>query len=228
MPHLLDAGDAALAIQYPNRGLRPGQAAASPSLADLADLAAADLVRHASGVLIIVGHSMGALIGYELTKRLQAEGREVRLLVISAARPPESVDFRADTIAAMGAQDWESELRAQGMLDAETLALPGFLDRIVPTLSADYLLLASYRDSGGTVTCPLYAICGAADPHATPAELARWGDRTTSRFRLSVFPGGHFYYQTQLESVCQSILGQAGPGRQAATDEKDVRCRTRS
>lgn len=210
LPHLLRDGDAAMVIKYPNRGIRPDEPTAT--IAAIADRAADDLMRQANGPFVVIGHSMGGLIAYELTKRLQRQAGEVRLLVVSSARPPGSIATGAKAIASMNTGEWESELRRQGMLDTETLAEPGLLDMVIPVIRADYLMLSRYQDSGGIITCPVYAICGSEDPHVSPDDMALWRERVQGQFIQSTFPGEHFYYRMQLEKVCHSILELAGPG----------------
>jgi pyochelin biosynthesis protein PchC len=210
LPHLLRDGDAAMVVKYPNRGIRPDEPTAT--IAAITDRAAGDLRRYANGPFVVIGHSLGGLIAYELTTRLQRQDCEVRLLVVSSARPPGSIATGAKAVASMNTGEWESELRRQGMLDAETLAEPGLLDMVIPVLRADYLMLSRYEDSGGMVACPVYAICGSDDPHVSPDDMALWRERARGQFIQNIFPGEHFYFLMQLEKVCHSILELAGPG----------------
>jgi medium-chain acyl-[acyl-carrier-protein] hydrolase len=211
MPYLLGDNDAAMAVQYPNRSF--GRKGPAPhSLVALAEQVARELMQHADGPLIMIGHSMGGVVAYEMTRRLEAEGCYVQLLTVSSVRAPDEIGIDPEAIRLMTRDDWRAELLKQELLDEEGLALPDLIDQIVPTLRSDYLLLAGHTDSGGAVSCPVYLMCGSEDHWVTPDQMASWGKRTTGSFRQTVFPGRHFFYRDQLQRVCQSILSLLDKG----------------
>ncbi|HEX9337032.1 MAG TPA: alpha/beta fold hydrolase, partial [Pseudonocardiaceae bacterium] len=201
---LLRDGESALAVQYPGRGPRASEPHAG-WMAELADNAAEDLMRHTEGPLVLVGHSMGGLLCHEVTVRLEAAGRPVDLLVVSSARPPSHNRLVPGKIVAMDREAWRAEVSGYDFGDDRLLAQPNLLDMVIPLLRADFLLLSRHTESSGVVSCPLLAIGGDRDPWVTPRELAAWGELTTGECATAVMPGGHFYYRDQLATFSRLI-----------------------
>ncbi|MBA3531026.1 MAG: thioesterase, partial [Ardenticatenales bacterium] len=94
---------------------------------------------------ILFGHSMGALIGYELALYLQNNGYpQAHHLFVSAFRAPHVPDHLPDV------HRWSDEELQQFMIDEyamprEVFAYPGFNELMLPTLRADLMLCATHR-----------------------------------------------------------------------------------
>ncbi|MET0424938.1 MAG: thioesterase domain-containing protein, partial [Actinoplanes sp.] len=110
-----------------------------------------------------------------------------------------------DQVLAMTGDQWRDEVLAQGLIDEELAAAPGMLDMVVPTLRANYLLLARNPPPAGRVSCPLLVLGGAEDAGTPPGLLGLWADRTTAGCTTKMYSGGHFYYRDQLSDVCSEI-----------------------
>lgn len=201
---LLGDGHTALAIQYPGRGPRASEPAAE-HMADLANAATADLLRHTDGPLVLVGHSLGGVLSHEITLRLEAAGRSVELLVISSARPPGMNRMTVRKVLDMDRAAWVRELAGHGFGEPQLLARPDIQDMVIPILRADYLLLSRHHQPGGMVTCPILAVGGDRDEWVTATHLAGWGELTTDECVTAVLPGGHFYYRDQLATFSHLI-----------------------
>ncbi|MFG1883930.1 thioesterase II family protein [Micromonospora sp. NPDC049102] len=170
----------------------------------------------------IFGHSMGGLIGYEVTARLVARGGPLpQRLVVSAARPPRDAAplgsaHRLDDAALTR---WLHDL---GGIPDEVLADPGLLALILPTVRADLTVVASYRPATVTpLPLPVDAVAAADDPLVSPDEVAGWAACTTAAFSLTVVPGGHLYLHDTPPPLSRLLDG--GP----ATDRAYVEGATR-
>lgn len=208
---LVRPGDTTLVIQYPGRGPRIGEPHAA-GLAELAREAARDIAHHATGTLVLAGHSMGGVLCYETAALLTAAGRAPAWVVVSAARPPGRFRFDHARVLSMGRVEWLTEIAdgagaAGSPAEAEEIA-----DLLIPVMRADYLMLAGYRPRHGPLTVPLLAIGGAADPSVTVEHLADWQAWTVGGFERRVVPGGHFYYREQVDSFCDAIRAGPRPG----------------
>src|SRR4051794_9909349 len=76
----------AVAVQYPGRQDRRSE----PLVDDLLVLAdrLADALADEPGPLALFGHSMGAVLAFEVARRLEREGREIAALFVSGRRAP--------------------------------------------------------------------------------------------------------------------------------------------
>jgi pyochelin biosynthetic protein PchC len=171
-----------VAVEYPGRGSRIAEPACT-AMANLAEAAAEALSPLTERPYALFGHSMGAAAAYETALRLREQGKPdpVRLLV-SGREPPQH--SHGGTVHLGG---------PEALLDAEIRAL--ILDR----MAADSRLIETYRPAGTAepLRCPVSAVVGNQDPDVTVAEMAEWAVVTSGSFDLTVFPGDHFYLQTQ-------------------------------
>jgi len=58
---------------------------------------------------------------------------------------------------------------------------------------------------GPRLDCPITALVGDADPHASTSEASTWTDQSTAAFDMQVFPGGHFYLTDNKQAVADAI-----------------------
>ncbi|MFF9479378.1 thioesterase II family protein [Streptomyces sp. NPDC014733] len=197
---LLRGNESALVLQYPGRGPRAAEPPAT-SLSALAAEAAEAVLKHSTGPVVPVGHSLGGVLAHTLALRLEDAGRPVELLVASAARPPASVRLDAGQVLAMTDAQWLAELTRFSSYDPRLLEDPDVLDLIVPVLRADYLMLARHVPENRRVSCPVVAVGGADDTWVGAGHLAAWGRWTAAGLTTRTLPGGHFYYRDGLTAL---------------------------
>ncbi|MEU5695031.1 alpha/beta fold hydrolase [Actinosynnema sp. NPDC020468] len=183
-------------VRLPGRGRRFGE----PALTDVADVVGplAEAVRDL-GPVVLFGHSMGAVIAFELARRLD----EVAHVVLSAAAAPRLMP-RGDAhlLDDNGLIAWMTEL---GGAPPALLADPELLSLVLPTLRADLALCAGYRDVGPPLDVPLTVVVGDRDPLVPVAHARAWRDRTTAAFACRVHPGGHFSVQDDPSQVFAAV-----------------------
>jgi surfactin synthase thioesterase subunit len=142
------------------------------------------------------GHSMGAVVGFELARELRRRGfRQPRVLIASGARAPQ---FRRGHVPPPDPSD-EQLLAELGRLEGTPKGLwedAAAQAVLLPALRADTELYRRYvyREEA-PLDCAICAYGGRADVNVSEAHLAAWREQTTGRFRLRRFDGGHFYLQ---------------------------------
>ncbi len=143
------------------------------------------------------GHSMGAVVAFELARLLRNRGLpQPALLIASAARAPQ---FRRHHVPPPAPTEERllEELRRLDGIPAEVLDDPAALRAILPALLADTALYRQYVYSeGAQLPFPIHAWGGDSDPNITREHLEAWKEQTTSAYAMRVFPGGHFYLNT--------------------------------
>lgn len=146
----------------------------------------------------LFGHSMGALIAYELVRLLRRQGRPepVRLLV-SAHRAPQQPPPE-DPIHGLPEDEFRQRLRELNGTPEAVLAHPELMELLGPLLRADFALNETYVHSAGEpLSCPITAFGGDADEGVTTDDLRLWSRVTRGPFHLHVYPGDHFFLHHQ-------------------------------
>lgn len=138
----LGAGTDVVAIQYPGRQDRRTEQPVS-DMGRLADLVAGILRRQPDLPLTIFGHSMGAILGFEVTRRLEADGSGPVHLFASGRRAPSAV--RDDNVHLRDDAGILAELHAVGGTASAVLSNDELMRAALPSLRADYQAVDTYR-----------------------------------------------------------------------------------
>jgi pyochelin biosynthetic protein PchC len=180
-----------LAVQYPGRQDRR-QEPMIPTIGALADRITA-LLRDESGLpLALFGHSMGAMVAYEVTRRLEAEGTGPAALFVSGRRAPDR--YRDDRVHTRSDEGVIAEIRRLSGTEADLLGDEEVVRMILPVLRNDYRAVETYRHTpGAQLSTPVVAFTGTEDPVAPLPDVQAWAEHTTGGFELVPLPGGHFF-----------------------------------
>ncbi|MGX1885310.1 thioesterase II family protein [Streptomyces sp. NPDC055287] len=199
----LDADIEMLVIQYPGRENRLFEEPVA-SVEALADSVADVLLTRLGARPVLFGHSMGAIVAFEVARRLERVGRAAPTgLVASACSAPSN---RADRTERLGPVDEEhdSEVFARIMGLGGTAQGVGehaeLIELVLPAIRADLSALGSYRAADGAVVgCPVTVFVADGDFEVPVAGAGLWGTHTTAGAEVHVFEGDHFYLSKQPE-----------------------------
>lgn len=204
-----------LAVQYPGRQDRRHE----PNIDSVPELADRifEAIRHLDDrPLALFGHSMGAVLAYEVALRLQNAGlpAPVRLFVSGRRAPSRDRDERLH----LGSDEHLlAEVRKLGGPHAALLAEPDVRDMIMPALRGDYRAVESYRCAPGRrLECPVTVLTGDSDPRVSVDEATAWEEHTNGPTELEVFPGGHFFLLDQNARLTR-LLASRLPRRPVGT-----------
>jgi pyochelin biosynthesis protein PchC len=196
-----------VAVQYPGRAER----LAEPAVADIAGLCAGvvgEIAELGDRRLALFGHSMGAVVAFEVARALAREGgKEPVRLFVSGQHAPHIE--HSDTVHLAGDAGLRAELRRLGWTPEEVLANDGVMALVLPSVLADYTAIETYRyQPGPPLACPITSLVADADPDVTQAEAGAWREHTTGEFDLVTLPGDHFYLVPERERVL-SLIAEA-------------------
>ncbi|MER5939057.1 alpha/beta fold hydrolase [Streptomyces sp. NPDC001928] len=199
-----------LSVQYPGRQDRLSEPCAA-TMDELADAITAALLDEPADdlPLALFGHSMGSSVAYEVARRLEeVPGATLTRLFVSGRTRPRL----AQELAPRAAPTDDDILNHVRRLDPQGAALyehPALRTVIMPSLRADFGLLAAYRPTRlHRLGVPVTACGGDGDPACPVADLAAWSDVTTEGLDVRVFEGNHFYLNPRKEELVGFITAQ--------------------
>jgi medium-chain acyl-[acyl-carrier-protein] hydrolase len=181
------------AIQLPGREDRLTETPFT-NLASLIDALAEVLYPYLDFPFAFFGHSLGALISFELTRRLRRQKAPCPMqLFVSGSRAPQIPD-PDPPIHQLPDAEFIDELRCLNGTTKAVLDNPELMEVFLPLLRSDIGLHETYvYDHEPPFDCPISAFGGLEDEEVSREELAGWCDQTQSRFNIQMFPGDHFF-----------------------------------
>lgn len=192
-----------IAVQYPGR--RGQQDLTSfTSIPDLADGVYQILspLNQSDGKVAFFGHSMGALLAFEVARRFESVGNPIAALFVSACATPGRAGY--DYIQGSDRGLMTALAQVTGA-KREFLENEEFAARILPTLRGLKAMADYTCPPEATVSCPIYAFLGDEDGVVTYENVEPWSERTTSEFAIRMFPGHHFYLNENLPELVKDL-----------------------
>jgi surfactin synthase thioesterase subunit len=199
-----------VALQYPGRLDRFAEPPVE-SITGLADIIAKIIEQGHGGRTAVLGHSMGALVAFEISRRVNG----LEHLFVSGAVPSPYYSlgegFTRNGDAGPDDDTLLAEIRGYGGTQAEVLADESMLELILPPLRADYRALVRYRPEEARVAVPVTVLIGKSDPRTAPELAARWQEKTTAGpIEQHAFPGGHFYLHDHPREIAEIVAKTLG------------------
>jgi medium-chain acyl-[acyl-carrier-protein] hydrolase len=155
---------------------------------------------------VIVGHSLGALIGFELIRNLQIQRYPLpKILVVAAKEPPHlhHIPSRSNIID----DKWLVErLKSYNAVPSYLFQFEEFSKIFLPYIRNDFLLLSSYLYSASPkLRVPVLALYGTEDKTVSLNKINSWGDLTEDTFQLKRFKGGYFFIKEEEKKVLEHL-----------------------
>jgi len=196
-------------IQLPGRENRYRES----SLARIDDVLSG-LLPHIEGSLELpfafFGHSLGALIGFELIRLLRKRGSGLPLhFFVSARRAPNLAEPNPPISHLPDAEFLENVQQRFGGIPEAILKSPDMLQIMTPVLRSDFEMIEKYQyRNEDPLDCPITALGGLGDSSLSQWELEAWKNQTSGRFQVNMFPGDHFYLQNSRAELLQVIWNE--------------------
>jgi surfactin synthase thioesterase subunit len=198
-------------IQLPGREIRFSEPRFT-SITQLVQTLAPIMVPHLKKPFAVFGHSMGALIGFELIRELRQLGAPAPLRLLVAAR--EAPQLMETLLPLNGLPDKEffEELHQRyGGIPYEAFNNQEIRDVFIPLLRADIEMVETYRcRPEPPLDCPISVFGGWLDRIAYP-DLQAWQQQTRQPVFVQMFGGSHFFMQTDQAGLLEVIGCQLSP-----------------
>jgi surfactin synthase thioesterase subunit len=192
-------------VQLPGRG---SHMMGSPfsSLTPLIEPLARALRPYLDKPFALFGHSMGAVISFELARYLRKRFLPQPLHLFASGRTapqiPEEGPFDYD----LPEPEFIQKLRDLNGTPREVFEHPELMELMIPLLRADFALIQTYVYSPeAPLNIPLTVFGGTEDLEVSQEHLEAWREQTSSSFTLRMLPGDHFFV-LNAESHLLSLL----------------------
>jgi surfactin synthase thioesterase subunit len=194
-----------VAVQYPGRQDRRTET----PITDMSVLAdrMTEILRADDGLpLTLFGHSLGAVLAFEIARRLEAEGRPPARIFASGRRGP--CTYRDEALHRLDDAGIIAELRATDGTASVLLNDEELMRAALPALRADYQAVECYTcDPEASVSSPITVLTGDQDPKTTLDEAREWERHTTGGFAFEVYPGEHFFLTQHIGPIIDLLRG---------------------
>jgi medium-chain acyl-[acyl-carrier-protein] hydrolase len=146
---------------------------------------------------VLFGHSLGALLAFDISHRMIARGRPPALLAVAGRNGP-SVPSSHRPVHRLSDYEFADAMHALGGLPAALLQQPELMRMFLPIIRADLRLAELYiRPDVSRLSIPVVAFAGRQDPMTDAAGMLTWVTETTGVCELVFLDGGHFFLRSQ-------------------------------
>jgi medium-chain acyl-[acyl-carrier-protein] hydrolase len=155
---------------------------------------------------VFFGHSMGAIIAFELAQSLRRKyGREPQALFVAGRRAPQAPDDEPITYDLPKDKFIEELIKLDGT-PREVIEHAELMELMIPLLRADFQLIQTYEYLAETpLSCPIVAFGGLQDAETPREKLLPWKELTGSRFVLHMLSGDHFFIRSSQSHLLRLV-----------------------
>ena len=145
------------------------------------------------------GHSMGAILAFELARALRVQSLPQPAALFVASRRAPHLLSRNRPIHTLSDEEFFIAIdRRYNGIPLQIRNEPEILRLFTTVLRADLRVVETYHyQSSEPLAYPVKGFVGMDDNDTSPSELQEWAMHTSSTFDLTVLPGGHFFLRDQ-------------------------------
>jgi surfactin synthase thioesterase subunit len=192
-------------VQLPGREARFNEPLVR-SCAEVVDALAAALAPLGERPLALFGHSMGALVAFELARRLEQKPGFNVLVLFASGRHAPHVDPDREQWHDLPDDKFLETIRRLNGTPAEVLENQELMNLMLPILRADLTIDETHRlEPNPPLRCALLALGGRNDSMTPPRDIEAWRQYTVGPFRAAFCDGGHFFVQSDRAFVLREV-----------------------
>ncbi len=206
----LPASVEVIAIQLPGRFTRAREPAIS-KLTDLLDSVASALTLFLDKPFAFFGHSMGALVAFEVARFFRRQGRALPRHIFVSGRGAPQLNREHRPLYNLPKDELLVELQQLEGTPREVLEHPELMDLMLPLLRADFSICDTYEyTEEAPLACPITAFGGLQDSDISRRGIEAWREQTSATFTLRMFRGNHFFIHSNEMLLLNLLATQLG------------------
>ena len=152
------------------------------------------------------GHSMGALIGFELARYLREKQQRGPVhLFVSGRRAPQ-VPAPDPPIYHLPEDEFLEEVRRYNGTPNGLMENAELMKVVLPALRADFTSIETYEYTPGEpLACSISAFGGLHDSRVSHESILAWREQASGNFTVRMLPGDHFFLHSDRASLLRYL-----------------------
>ncbi|MDB9520020.1 thioesterase domain-containing protein [Roseofilum reptotaenium CS-1145] len=197
-----------LAIQLPGREHRLKEPCFTQLDPLIKSLAKAIIPHLELGKFTFFGHSLGALIAFELTRELRRQCSVLPEHLFMCGRRAAHIPIENHLCSQPDSSLIEA-LREYGGTPEGVLQNSDLMELFLPIFRSDLTVNEQYQyQLEPPLDLPISMFGGMNDTVATPEQFEQWNQHTSGKFKLNLFEGGHMFFKDDPELLLKPIFEQ--------------------
>jgi len=201
LPHYVEV----CPIQLPGRENRLGE----PPFTRLSPLIQAliqAILAHLQSPFALFGHSLGALISFELARQLCEQALPAPAGLFVSGYPAPQIPNRRPLLHQLPDAEFIDALGRFQSIPQPILENNELKSIFVSLLRAEFAIRETYRYTAQPpLDCPIFVFGGLQDSQITRSDLKAWRKQTRGPFKLRQFPGDHFFIHSAQTLLLQAL-----------------------
>jgi len=196
-----------IGVDLPGRGRR-----FSEPLIDTLDEAISSIIAekhwfNKSTPFAFFGHSLGALLAFELTRILEIKNEVLPDFIALSGRNAPFSGTQFPAIHKLPKLEFIEELRKYKGAPKEVFENKELLELAIPFIRSDFAISEkAYLYDGTPIQTDILAIGGDQDEYVEIEDINAWGKFTTGKFESQIFNGGHFFIYKHVKIIINRMI----------------------
>jgi medium-chain acyl-[acyl-carrier-protein] hydrolase len=192
-------------MQLPGRGGRIMEPCYT-NLSQLVEDAMHVLLPYLDMPFAFFGHSMGALVSFELARRLRARHGLEPIHLFASGRMAPQLPPREPPSYNLPEPEFIEKLRTLNGTPREVLEHPELMQLVAPIVRADFEAIQTYvYTPDAPFNFPLTVFGGLQDFEITREDLEGWREHAGASFKLRMLPGDHFFLHSSQQLLIRTL-----------------------
>lgn len=164
------------------------------------------ILPHLTHPFALFGHSLGAMISFEIVNALRERGAPLPVHLFVSGAPAPHLASMIPSIYDLPEEQFVEAVKRYGGIPDEVLNSRELLELLIPRLRADLRISGTYTYvERPPLTMPITAFAGLDDDIVTPALVDPWREHTTAAFQRELYPGGHFFIAEHARDIVLKV-----------------------